>query len=50
LKFFLVLTASGSKQIVNLILKNNFALIQAVRLLYYRDWNFALSKFRIIYI
>ena len=43
-KFFLVLAASGSKQIVNLILKNNFALIQAVRLLYSTKLEFALGK------
>ena len=44
LKFFLVLAASGSKQIVNLILKINFAFIQAVRLLYSTALKFALGK------
>ncbi len=48
LKFFLVLTASGSKQIVNLILKNNSALIQAVTLLYSTSLKFALGKLKII--
>jgi hypothetical protein len=44
LKIFLVLTASGSKQIVNLISKDNFAFIQAVRLLYSTKFKFALGK------